>query len=174
MIQRPDYLNIAQIVTTVGVKGELKVKPLTDDPLRLKELKEVSCLLATGERIVLHPTSVKARPDGVVIAKFAEYDAPEPASKLRQAFLQIPVAEAKREPGKVLYVDMLGLTVVEDATDRVLGTVTEVLRGAQDILEIKTPEGEEVLLPWVEEFVKGIDLEAGMVRVTPIEGFFEE
>lgn len=173
MVQRPDYLNIAQIVTTVGVKGELKLKPLTDNPLRLKELKEVSCLLATGERIVLHPTSVKARPDGVVIAKFAEYDAPEPAAKLRQAFLQIPVSEAKREPGKVLYVDMLGLTVVEDATDRVLGTVTEVLFGAQDILEIKTPEGEEVLLPWVDEYVKAVELEAGLVRVTPIEGFFE-
>ena len=72
MAKRPEYLDIAQIVTTFGVKGELKVKPFTEDPLRLKELKEVSCLLATGERIVLHPTSVKARPDGVVIAKFAE------------------------------------------------------------------------------------------------------
>ena len=67
MAERPQYLNVAQIVTTVGVKGELKVKPLSDDPLRLKELKEVSCLLATGERIVLHPTAVKARPDGVVM-----------------------------------------------------------------------------------------------------------
>jgi 16S rRNA processing protein RimM len=174
MVSRPEYLNIAQIVTTVGVKGELKVKPLTDDPLRLKDLKEVSCLLATGERIVLHPTAVKARPDGVVVAKFAEFDAPEPAAKLRQAMLQVRLAEAKREPGKVLYVDMLGLSVVDDATDRVLGTVTEVLRASQDILEIKTLEGQEVLLPWVDEFVKEVDLESGMVRVTPIEGFFEE
>jgi 16S rRNA processing protein RimM len=49
-----------------------------------------------------------------------------------------------------------------------------VLRASQDILEIKTLEGQEVLLPWVDEFVKEVDLESGMVRVTPIEGFFEE
>lgn len=173
MANRPEYLSIAQIVTTVGVRGEMKVKPLTDDPLRLKELKEVSCLLATGERIVLHPTSVKARPDGVVIAKFAEYDAPEPAARLRRAELQVKFADAKREPGKVLYVDLLGLPVVDDATDAVLGTVREVLKASQDILEIETPAGKEVLLPWVDQFVKTVDLEAGQVRVTPIEGFFD-
>ena len=172
-MKRPDYLNIAQIVTTFGVKGELKIKPLTDDPLRLKELKEVACLLATGERLALHPTMVKARPDGSVIAKFAEYDAPEPAARLRQAFLQVPLAEAKREPGKVLYVDMLGLKAVDDATGRVLGTITEVLKASQDILEIRTEAGKEVLLPWVDEFVKRVDVEAGEVRLTPIEGFFE-
>jgi 16S rRNA processing protein RimM len=173
MAERPQYLNVAQIVTTVGVKGELKVKPLSDDPLRLKELKEVSCLLATGERVTLHPTAVKARPDGLVIAKFAEYDAPEPAARLRQAFLQVPYAEAKRVPGKVLYIDMIGLNVVDDASGAVLGNITEVLAASQDILEIKTPGGGEVLLPWVDQFVKKVDLEAGEVRVTPIEGFFE-
>jgi 16S rRNA processing protein RimM len=174
MATAPEYLNVAQIVTTVGVRGELKIRPETEDPLRLKQLKEVSCLLADGTRMALHPTSVKQRGDGVVIAKFSEFDAPEPAAVLRRAWLQIPLAEAKREPGKVLYVDMLGLSVVDDATDRVLGTVTEVLRASQDILEIKTLEGQEVLLPWVDEFVKEVDLESGMVRVTPIEGFFEE
>ena len=171
-MKRPEFLNIAQIITTFGVKGEVKIKPLTDNPLRLKELEEVSCLLATGERLVLHPTAVKARPDGSVIAKFAEYDAPESAARLRQAHLQVPVPPAKREPGKVLYVDMLGLKAVDDATGAELGTVTEVLKASQDILEIKTPAGQEVLLPWVDEFVKAVDLEAGVVRLTPIEGFF--
>lgn len=173
MVNRPEYLDIAQIVTTFGVKGEVKVKPFTEDPLRLKELKEVSCLLATGERVMLHPTAVKARPDGSVIAKFAEYDAPEPAGKLRQGLLQVPFADAKRTPGKVLYVDLLGLSVVDDASEQVLGTVREVLRASQDILEIVTPDGREVLMPWVDQFVKTVDLEAGQVRVTPIEGFFD-
>lgn len=170
---RPEYLNIAQIVTTVGVHGELKVRPETENPLRLKELKQVSCLLATGERMLLHPQSVKLRPDGVVIARFQEFDAPEPAAKLRRAWLQVPLAEAKREPGKVLFADMLGLAVVDDATGDRLGTVTEVLRAGQDILEIRTPDDREVLLPWVDAFVKKVDLEAGTVRITPIEGLFD-
>jgi 16S rRNA processing protein RimM len=51
--------------------------------------------------------------------------------------------------------------------------VREVLRASQDILEIVTPDGREVLMPWVDQFVKTVDLEAGQVRVTPIEGFFD-
>ena len=85
----------------------------------------------------------------------------------------MPFSEAKRVPGKVLYVDMIGLSVVDDATGETLGTLQEVLAASQDILEIRTPDGREVLLPWVDQFVKSVDLEAGQVRVTPIEGFFD-
>lgn len=173
MPEAPEYLNIAQIITTVGVRGEMKVRPETDDPLRLKQLKEVSCLLADGTRVLLHPTSVKQRGDGVVIAKFAEYDAPEPAAVLRRAWLQVLRKEAKREPGKVLYADVIGMQAIDDATGAPLGVVTEVLRASQDILEIRTPKDEEVLVPWVDAFVKSIDLDRREVRLTPIEGLFD-
>lgn len=173
MATRPEFLDVAQIVTTVGVKGELKVKPLTDDPLRLKGLKSVTAVLANGERLVLHPEAVKLRADGVVIAKFAEYGAPETAAVLRQAVLQIPFAEAKREKGKVLYADLLGMQVVDDTSGAAYGTVSEVYKAAQDILEVKTPDGRDVLVPWVDEFVKKVDLEAQEVRIQPIEGLFE-
>ncbi|HEY9722322.1 MAG TPA: ribosome maturation factor RimM [Oscillatoriaceae cyanobacterium] len=173
MTQAPQYLNVAQIVTPFGVQGELKVRPETDDPLRLKELKVVSCLLATGERIELHPEIVKLRKDGVLVVKFKEFDAPEPAAKLRRAWLQVPLSEAKREPGKVLYADVLGLIARDDATNAPLGTVREVLRAAQDLLEIETPDGKEVLVPWVDVFVKKVDLEGREIRLTPPEGLFE-
>lgn len=169
----PEWLDLAQIVTTVGVQGELKVRPETDDPLRLKELAEVSALLATGARETLGVERVTQRKDGTVIAKFKGFDAPETAARLRQARLQIPFAEAKRKPGQVLYADMLGLVAVDDATDAPLGVVTEVLRAGQDILEIRTEAGDEVMVPWVEAFVGRIDLVARQVRLKTIEGLFE-
>jgi 16S rRNA processing protein RimM len=169
----PAHLDLAQIVTTHGVKGELKVRPDTDDPLRLKEMASVEALMPDGSRRTLGIERVTLRKDGVLLVKFAGFDTPEAAGLLRQARLQIPFEQAKRKPGKVLYADVLGLKAVHADDGRELGTVTEVLRAAQDLLEIRTPAGDEVLVPWVDAFVKQVDVQAGVVRLTPVEGLFE-
>lgn len=173
MARHPEYLTVAQVVTTFGVRGDMRVRPESDDPLRLRELSEVSALLPSGERLTLKPAEVQKRKDGQLLVKFEGYDSPEKAAALRNAQLQIPYAQAKRKKGHVLFADVLGMAVVDDATGDRLGTVTEVYKASQDILAIETPQGEEVLVPWVDAFVKQVDLEAKEVRVTPIEGLFD-
>ncbi|MEB3222749.1 MAG: ribosome maturation factor RimM [Candidatus Sericytochromatia bacterium] len=173
MAKRPDWLNLAQVVTTFGVRGELKVRPETDDPLRLRDLREVSALLATGAREVLAVEHVTLRKDGVVLAKFKGHDDPETAARLRQAWLQVPYAEAKRVPGKVLYADVLGMAAVDTATGEHLGEITDVLRAGQDLLQITRPGGAEVLIPWVDAFVAAVDLEANEVRLHLMEGLLD-
>ncbi|MDB5099301.1 MAG: rRNA processing protein RimM [Cyanobacteria bacterium RYN_339] len=173
MVQPPTHLDIAQIVSAHGVKGELKVRPDSDDPLRMKGMPSVECLMPDGSRRQLELESVTLRKDGVLLVKFVGFDSPEAAGTLRQGRLQIPFEQAKRKPGKVLYADVLGLKAVHDEDGRELGTITEVLRAGQDLLEIRTPDGQEVLVPWVDAFVKKIDLKAGEVRLTPVEGLFE-
>lgn len=173
MAKPPDWLDLAQIVTTVGVKGELKLRPETDDPLRLKELTAVSAKLADGTRETLAIERVSQRKDGTVLAKFQGYDTPEVAARLRQAWLQIPFAEAKRKPGQVLYADVLGLAAVDAETGTPLGTVNDIYRAGQDLLEIRTPGGQDVLVPWVDQFVAAVDLEARQVRIRPMEGLFD-
>lgn len=174
MVKRPEFLNIAQIITTFGVRGELKIRLETDSPNRLKQLKTVSALLHDGTRETLEIEEVKVRKDGQVLLKLKGYDAPEPLARLRQAYLQVPYAEAKREKGKVLYADVLGLTVVDESNETPLGTVIEIYKGAQDILAIETADKKEVLVPWVDEFVKQIDLEKGEIRLHVLPGFFDD
>lgn len=173
MSSPPTHLDLAQVTTPFGVKGELKVRPETDDPLRLRELKEVECLMPGGERRMLGIESVRLRKDGVLLVKFAGFDTPEAAATLGKARLQIPFTAAKRKPGQVLYADVLGLKAVHVLTGKELGTIKEVLRAAQDLFEVHTPKGEEVLVPWVDAFVAKIDLEAGRVLLSPPEGLFE-
>ncbi|MEB3328380.1 MAG: ribosome maturation factor RimM [Candidatus Sericytochromatia bacterium] len=173
MAKRPEWLNLAQVITTLGVRGELKVRPETDDPLRLRDLQEVSALLATGARETLGIERVTLRKDGVVIAKFRGHDAPETAARLRQAWLQVPYAEAKRVPGQVLYADVLGMAVVDAATGDQLGEVSDVLRAGQDLLQVTRPDGAEVLVPWVDAFVAAVDREANQVRVHVLEGLLD-
>jgi len=67
--------------------------------------------------------------------------------------------------------ELVGLRVVRDGT-----TVGEVARvehfPAQDLLVVTT-EGSEVLLPFVKAFVPEVNIEAGVVEITPPGGLFE-
>jgi 16S rRNA processing protein RimM len=170
----PAFLNLGQVVAPFGVTGELKVRPETDDPARLRELKEVECLMPNGERRKLGVETVKVRKDGVLLVKFVGFDTPETAATLRKAWLQISFEHAKRRPGQVLYADVLGMRAIHADDGRELGIITEVLRAAQDLLEVRTPKGEEVLVPWIDVFVKEVDMASRTIRLLPIEGLFQD
>jgi 16S rRNA processing protein RimM len=170
----PAFLNLGQVVMPFGVAGELKVRPETDDPARLRELKEVECLMPNGDRRKLGVETVKVRKDGVVLVKFVGFDTPELAATLRKAWLQIAFSEAKRRPGQVLYADVLGMRAIHADDGHELGIITEVLRAGQDLLEVRTPSGEDVLVPWIDVFVKEINMDARTIRMTPIEGLFTD
>lgn len=65
---------------------------------------------------------------------------------------------------------LVGMSVVRDGA--VLGTVAEVQHfPAQDLLSVTTDRGT-VLVPFVEAIVPSVDVEAGVVRVTPPAGLF--
>ena len=75
---------------------------------------------------------------------------------------------------EVYLYDMLGLSVVLDATGQKLGVLDHVLfHGEQELWSILTPEGKEILLPAVPEFVADIDLDTEIIRITPPEGLLE-
>ena len=59
-------------------------------------------------------------------------------------------------------------------TARVYGTLTDIsFLPASIIYTVTTPQGEEVLLPAVDEFIKEANGETGLL-ITPIPGFFDE
>ncbi|MHA3685036.1 ribosome maturation factor RimM [Leucobacter sp. HY1908] len=71
---------------------------------------------------------------------------------------------------------LVGLDVVRDSENgpEVLGKVAEVQHfPAQDLLSVTTPNGT-VLVPFVEAIVPSVDIEGGVVHVTPPTGLFDE
>lgn len=165
-------LVLGKVLTTFGVKGYVKVVPLADYPERLEEVDRFFGRLADGSEIELHPEDVEVRKMDLVLVKFREFDTPEAASLLRNASLEIPRSEARPlEPGHYYYADVVGLEVrLPDET--VVGTVVDVLEAGNVILSIRTSEGKDLWVPWVDEFVC-IDLPAGVVHLSPIEGLLD-
>ena len=71
--------------------------------------------------------------------------------------------------------DIIGCTVVDAETGREYGKVKDITHpGAQDIYTVVDEAGGEYMFPAVPEFLKQLDPENGIVRISPIPGMFDE
>lgn len=167
------YLSVGRIAKPFGVRGELVVEPTTDDPDRFTALRTVLVGAApeSGRTMVLERVHVSER--GVRIALKGVSDRTA-AEALRGSFLFVAPADRIRlPPGRHFVHSMLGLAVVTEEGER-LGTLEEVLKlPAQDVYVVRGARGE-LLIPAVEEFIRRIDPEAGIMTVRLIEGMSAE
>ena len=159
-----DLIAVARITTPHGVRGEVKLQPLTDFPHRFAETE--SLLLADGTRLILE--SARLQRD-TVLAKFKGMDTPEAWIPYRRQELFITEDALMPLPDGQYYIhQIIGLEVV-DESGAVQGTVGDVLQtGSNDVYVVKTSDGKEILLPAIDTVVKRIDVPAGrMVVVLP-------
>ena len=166
------YLRVGVISSTHGVKGEVKVFPTTDDTARFKKLKKV--LLDTGkEYSELEIEGVKFFKN-MVILKFKGYDSINDIEKYKGKDLLVTRDQAvKLGPDENFIVDLIGLSVVTEDGEP-FGTLTDVIvTGANDVYEVKTAEGKEVLLPAIKECILNVDVEAGVITVHIMEGLLD-
>jgi 16S rRNA processing protein RimM len=167
-----NLLRVGVISSTHGLKGEVKVFPTTDDPTRFKSLKHV--MLDTGsEHMDLEIQGVKFFKN-MVILKFKGFDSINEIEKYKGKDLLIKRDQAVTlGPDENFIFELIGLRVVtEDGAE--FGTLTDVIKtGANDVYEVKTKEGKEVLLPAIKQCVLGVDLEEGTVTVHIMDGLLD-
>jgi len=167
-----EWVAIGLITAMFGIRGEMKVQPLTDFPERFLQTATVY----VGDELVewrvlgarLHQRIVILRLEGVETANDAE--------ALRNKKLYVPASELVTLPPDHYYLhDLVGLRVIHvDGTP--LGVVRDVIQSAgNDLLVIQDARtGKDVLLPTVKEFVKSVDVAGGTITIEPIPGFFDE
>ncbi|WP_313580601.1 ribosome maturation factor RimM [Lacrimispora sp.] len=167
-----NLLRVGVISSTHGVRGEVKVYPTTDDVNRFKSLKNV--ILDTGrEHMDLEIQGVKFFKN-MVILKFKGYDSIDDIEKYKGKDLLITRDQAVvLGPDENFIVDLIGLRVVTEDGEE-FGTLTDVIKtGANDVYEVKTAEGKEVLLPAIKECVLNVDLTEGTVTVHIMDGLLD-
>ena len=167
-----NLLRVGVISSTHGVKGEVKVYPTTDDAGRFNNLKKV--ILDTGrEQMDLEIQGVKFFKN-MVILKFKGYDSINEIEKYKGKDLLVTRDQAvELGPDENFIVDLIGLRVItEDGNE--FGTLTDVIKtGANDVYEVKTAEGKEVLLPAIRECVLKVVLEEKTVTVHIMDGLLD-
>ncbi|WP_163192630.1 ribosome maturation factor RimM [Clostridium thermarum] len=157
-----DELTIGQIINTHGVKGELKVHPLTDDIKRFKKLKYV--LLDGEEKKVIW---VKLQNDKAIL-KLEGIETMDEAEKLKNKYIKVKRKDAAKLPeGRYFVVDIIGCKV-SDTNGKYIGEVKEVIfTGSNDVYWVKGEK--DVLVPVIESVVKEIDIENASIIIEPVE-----
>lgn len=168
---KKQFLEIGKITGTHGVRGMVRIQPWCDDFDFLKKFKRFY-LDKNGEK-VLFPQRIA--PNGTVaVAKFSGIDTLERAESLRNSILYINRDDAKLDMGSYFIQDLIGCTVKDYHTDELLGKISDVSQtGANDVWHIKNA-GKEYLIPVIPDIVKSVDVDSGVVFITPLKGIFDD
>ncbi len=136
-----------------GIRGDIRVTPLTDFPDRFETLSQVY----VGEEL-LDIDSVKYHKQFVIL-HFKQYTVREEAARLTGKMLTIDRSMAAPLPeGEYYTFDIIGLEVF-DTEGNALGKVTNVLKtGSNDVYAVKRADSPDLMVPALKKVVKEIDV----------------
>ena len=158
---KQEFLEAGKIVSTHGVRGEVKILPWADDADFLVGLPRV--FVAGREYAVQHSRVQKT----CVLMKLAGIDDVDTAAKFREQIVRIHRDDVELPEGSVFIADLIGLRVIADGEE--IGKVSDILSMPGNDVYVVTGS-REYLIPAVPEFILERNLEEGFVRVKLIEG----
>ncbi len=176
-----ENIKIGKIVNAVALRGEVKVYHYSDYKERFEELDEILVERNGAKRHAMerYPIEGVRYQKDMAILKLKGVNDRNAAEALKDCDVYITEADLRELPEDTFYVrDLIGCRVINDGsgaeTAEEIGTITDVLQNsAQDIYQIKTKSGKEVLIPAVGEFVKEINIGEKTVKVSLIPGFLD-
>ena len=170
-----DWLPVGTLVGTQGLKGELRLNPASDFPERFTK-PGARWLKAKGSPLkeveLLKGRQLPGKSLYVVRLKGVNNRAS--AEALVGCTVLVP-AEDRPElaEGEFHLLDLVGLDARLAGSDEPIGTVSNLISGGNDLLEIKLQSGKTVLVPFVEAIVPEVELEEGWLLLSPPPGLLE-
>ena len=163
-----ERIKLGKITAPVGIKGEVRVYPYTDEITRFSDIKELEI-----ENLPAKIESVRYQ-NGMVVLKLDAIADRNAAEAARNKFLYLSKDKLWEVPEDTYFVnDLLGCSVISDE-GVVLGKLTDVIQNSsQDLYEISSPEGKQFLLPAVKEFILRVDVQHKEIKVHVIDGLLD-
>ncbi|TMC19827.1 MAG: 16S rRNA processing protein RimM [Chloroflexi bacterium] len=171
-MQKKEWATIGTIVAPFGIRGELKVLPLSDIPDRFVQL----------DAVYLAPAYACYKIEGVrpykgemLVLKLSTIDDANAAELLRNHDLCIPLDQIAQLPPDSYYQhDILGLRVCTLDGNEV-GVIVDIMpTGGNDVYVIQKADRSEVLIPAIKQTIKQIDLIRRMMYIDPIRGLLDD
>lgn len=170
-----EYIRIGKIVNTHGIKGDVKVLPLTDN---IKRFEKLDSVYIEEDKSVLNIEKVWYN-KGFVMLKFKGFNDINNVLKFKNKYIVIKEKDRISLPKDSYFIyQIIGLKVYcTDGTE--IGEITEVLQpGGNDVYVVKSTEVEnnkekEYLIPAIKDVIKQIDIENKTMIIEPLEGLIE-
>ncbi len=157
MADSVELVAIGVIEKSFGVRGELRVRSLSDVPGRFEGLTRVTLEAPSGTVKDATIRSVRAM-NGSYVLGMDVCSTPEDAAMFRGWTLKIPQGSAPPLPqGQYYEYELIGLAV-QDETGRSVGTVEEIIKTPGHHVFVVRGEDGEVLIPAVKDAVAAVDV----------------
>ena len=165
-----ELLAVGKVLRPHGIRGALVVEPMTDWPERFSKGAKLLLERTPGRLEEVTVASGATHKGRILLALEGVCDR-NGSEALRGCHLFIHPRDAfPLGEGEYWVHELVGLEV-EDPRGEELGLVADVLcRRAQDLLTVRREDGTEFGIPFVERFVKEVDVERGVVKVELPEG----
>ena len=154
---------IGKISAPHGVRGEVRIVPLTDFPERFENLKTV--FLEDDSKMELESVKLSNK---FIIAKFKNINSRNDIEIFNGKLLMLNRSDIPSLPeGEYYNFDIIGLEVIDDKGSK-LGKITEVLKtGSNDVYVVEGKK--QILVPALKKVVKEINLVDGFMKVELLE-----
>jgi 16S rRNA processing protein RimM len=165
---KKEYLEAGKIVTTHGVRGEVKIMPYTDTPELLCEFDRLFIGKDKAEIYIDRARVAK----NMVIAKIEGIDTVEAAEKYRNKVLFMHRDDLELDEDTYFVQDLIDMEVKDADSGFVYGKITDVLQnGANDVYVIKGDR--EYLVPAIPDVVISTDIDSNIMLIRPLDGLFD-
>lgn len=165
---KKEYLEAGKIVTTHGIRGEVKIMPYTDTPELLCEFDRLFIGKDKAEIYIDRARVAK----NMVIAKIDGIDTVEAAEKYRNKVLFMHRDDLELDEDTYFIQDLIDMEVKDADSGFVYGKITDVLQnGANDVYVIKGDR--EYLVPAIPDVVISTDIDSNIMLIRPLEGLFD-
>ncbi len=166
---KKELVAIGRIIKSRGVKGELRVFPLTD---RLERFFDLEKVFIEREGLNVEELTIEyvREISGQIAIKFEILDDRTIADSYKGAFISVSRDDTyELEDDSFFLFDIQGLSVY-DSEENHLGSIKEVIQyPANDLLLIRS-ETEDILLPALKQYIHSVNLEEKKIIVTIPEG----
>ena len=176
MAELNDWLMVGKLVGVQGLRGELKVNPASDFPERFTKPGPRWLRARDGDQ----PTQIQLNsgrqlPGRSLFVVHVEgvNDRAAAEALIGQDLLVRGDDRPTLADGEFHLLDLVGMEARLSEQGEVVGKVTDLISGGNDLLELKRPDGRTLLIPFVEAIVPEVHLDQGWLLLTPPPGLLE-
>jgi len=175
-------LVVGRLVAAQGLRGELRVLPLSDFPERFTKAGPRWLQRRDGPARAVQLLGGRQLPGKeLYVVRLEGIDSREAAEALAGEQLLVPASDRpKLARGEFHLLDLVGLEVRLEAPSPadavVIGTVRDLIHAGNDLLEVELTEargGRRILIPFVQAIVPTVRLREGWIGITPPPGLLE-
>jgi 16S rRNA processing protein RimM len=191
MQSAPSWVVLAHLLRPQGRKGEVLAELFTDFPERFEDQRRVFLAAPgfAGEEAEARSAEVVAfwlpvgKNEGRVVLQFDGIDTISDAESIAGQDVLVPREERLRLEDDSVYIsELIGCTVYDGSLP--VGVVDDVqfattadggrrLEDAAPLLAVRSPEGDEILIPFAKAFLLAVDTEARRIEMTLPDGLIE-